>query len=73
MAATSSFDHSSNAYTSVQFQELPRIILINIRPVGFIKINGMRVDAISESGVIEADTPVIVTDAYDNQLKVRPH
>lgn len=43
-----------------------------LRPVGFVKINGMRVDAISESGVIESDTPVIVTDAYDNQIKVRP-
>ncbi len=43
-----------------------------LRPVGFVKINGMRIDAMSESGVIEADTPVVVVDAYDNQIKVRP-
>lgn len=43
-----------------------------LRPVGFVKINGQRVDAMAESGVVEADTPVVVTDVYDNQIKVRP-
>lgn len=42
-----------------------------LRPVGFVKINGQRIDALAESGVIEADTPVVVTDVYDNQVKVR--
>lgn len=43
-----------------------------LRPVGFVKIDGRRVDAMAESGVVEADTPVVVTDVYDNQIKVRP-
>ncbi len=43
-----------------------------LRPVGFVKINGQRIDAMAESGVIEGNTPVIVTDVYDNQIKVRP-
>ncbi len=43
-----------------------------LRPVGFVKINGQRLDAMAESSVIEADTPVVVTDVYDNQIKVRP-
>jgi membrane-bound ClpP family serine protease len=43
-----------------------------LRPVGFVKINGQRLDAMAESGIIEANTPVVVTDVYDNQIKVRP-
>ncbi len=43
-----------------------------LRPVGFVKINGQRIDAMAETGVIEANMPVVVTDVYDNQIKVRP-
>ncbi len=43
----------------------------DLRPVGFVTINGQRMDGMAESGVIEADTPVVVTDVYDNQVKVR--
>jgi membrane-bound serine protease (ClpP class) len=43
-----------------------------LRPVGTIRINNQRVDGMAESGVIEANTPVVVTDVYDNQIKVRP-
>ncbi|MHC4589923.1 MAG: NfeD family protein, partial [Planctomycetota bacterium] len=43
-----------------------------LRPVGFVKIDGRRLDAMAESGIVEADTPVVVTDVYDNQIKVRP-
>jgi membrane-bound ClpP family serine protease len=42
-----------------------------LRPVGTVRINGQRVDGMAESGVIEANTPVVVTDVYDNQIKVR--
>lgn len=42
-----------------------------LRPVGVVKINGQRVDAIAEMGVIDAGTTVTVTDVYDNQIKVR--
>ena len=43
-----------------------------LRPIGIVILDGRRVDAFSEHGIIEAGTPVIVVDAYDNQLKVRP-
>ncbi len=43
-----------------------------LRPVGVVKIDGRRIDALAESGVVEANTPVVVTDVYDNQVKVRP-
>ena len=43
-----------------------------LRPVGTVKINDQRIDAMAETGVIDAGTPVIVTDVYDNQIKVRP-
>jgi membrane-bound serine protease (ClpP class) len=43
-----------------------------LRPVGVVKIEGRRIDALAESGVVEPDTPVVVTDVYDNQVKVRP-
>lgn len=46
--------------------------ITSLRPVGVVKIEGRRVDAMAESGIIEADTPVVVVDAYDNQIKVRP-
>ena len=42
-----------------------------LRPVGVVKIEGQRIDAMAESGVIDAATPIIVTDVYDNQVKVR--
>ena len=43
-----------------------------LRPVGVVKINGQRVDAMAESGIVEANTPIVVADVYDNQIKVRP-
>ncbi len=61
-----------------RFEELRQLIgaegmtVTALRPVGFVKINGQRVDAMAESGIVEAGTPVVVTDVYDNQIKVRP-
>ena len=58
--------------------ELRQLIGVNgvsitaLRPVGTVKIEGKRIDALAETGVIDADTPVVVTDVYDNQIKVRP-
>ncbi len=46
--------------------------LTSLRPVGTVKIGGQRVDALAEGGTIDANTPVVVTDVYDNQIKVRP-
>lgn len=43
-----------------------------LRPVGTVRIDGQRIDAMAETGTIESNTPVIVIDVYDNQIKVRP-
>lgn len=42
-----------------------------LRPVGTVKIAGRRIDALAELGVIESGTRIVVTDVYDNQIKVR--
>lgn len=42
-----------------------------LRPVGVVRINGERFDAIAETGSIEADKSIIVVSATDNQVKVR--
>ncbi len=42
-----------------------------LRPVGFVRIDGERVDAIAEGELIDAGQAITVVDAYDNQLKVR--
>ncbi len=47
------------------------VTITALRPVGIVKINGQRVDAMAESGILEANTPVVVADVYDNQIKVR--
>jgi len=46
-------------------------VITTLRPVGMVLIDGIRVDALAESGVIEEGELVEVVDAYDNQLKVR--
>ena len=43
-----------------------------LRPVGTVVIQDERIDALAESGIIESGIPVVVTDVYDNQIKVRP-
>jgi membrane-bound ClpP family serine protease len=48
------------------------VTVTDLRPVGVVKIDGQRIDALAESGIVEAETPVVVTDVYDNQIKVRP-
>ncbi len=42
-----------------------------LRPVGVVKIQGQRVDALAETGVIDSGETIVVTDVYDNQVKVR--
>ncbi|MCH2135943.1 MAG: hypothetical protein MK101_05100 [Phycisphaerales bacterium] len=47
-----------------------------LRPIGTVRVQGQRRDALSELGVIEAGTGVVVVEDRDNQLKVRaaqPH
>ncbi|MBG79718.1 MAG: hypothetical protein CMJ39_03280 [Phycisphaerae bacterium] len=43
-----------------------------LRPVGVVRVGDQRFDALSEHGIIDARQPIVVTEAYDNQLKVRP-
>ena len=43
-----------------------------LRPVGVVRVGDRRMQALSEHGIIDAGTTVIVTEALDNQLKVRP-
>ena len=48
------------------------LTVTELRPVGRIEVNGERHEAISESGIIDAETPIEIVNAYDAQLKVRP-
>ena len=43
-----------------------------LRPVGVVRLGERRIQALSEHGIIEAGTTIVVTEALDNQLKVRP-
>ncbi len=43
-----------------------------LRPVGVIRLDGRRLDALAESGVIDTDADVEVIAVLDNQIKVRP-
>lgn len=42
-----------------------------LRPIGTVRVNGQRRDALSELGVIEVGTMIVVVEDCDNQLKVR--
>lgn len=42
-----------------------------LRPVGVVRIEDQRLDAMAESGVINANKSVEVVEVYDNQIKVR--
>ena len=42
-----------------------------LRPVGVVRIDGRRVDAMAETGSIDAGRRVEVVRTYDNQVKVR--
>ena len=42
-----------------------------LRPVGFVRIDGARLDAVAESGFIAGDREVIVIEVLEGQLKVR--
>lgn len=42
-----------------------------LRPVGVVRIDGERIDAMAETGSIEAESTIEVVAVYDNQVKVR--
>ena len=70
-------DEEINHRRTSRMEELRQLIGVEgvtvtaLRPVGVVKIQGQRVDAMAEAGVIEANVSVEVTDVYDNQIKVR--
>lgn len=43
-----------------------------LRPVGFVRIAGRRIDAVADFGVIDADREVLVVEVRDNAVRVRP-
>lgn len=47
------------------------IAITPLRPVGFVRIQGERIDALAETALIEAGTRVVVVDVLDDQIKVR--
>jgi membrane-bound ClpP family serine protease len=42
-----------------------------LRPVGIIRYEGRRLDALSEAGIIEEGVEVEIVAVVDNQIKVR--
>jgi membrane-bound serine protease (ClpP class) len=43
-----------------------------LRPSGFVRIDGRRLDASAEGNLIDAGTPIEVVSVRDGQLRVRP-
>jgi membrane-bound serine protease (ClpP class) len=43
-----------------------------LRPAGFVRIDGRRLDATAEGNLIDAGTPIEVVSVRDAQLRVRP-
>lgn len=48
------------------------VTITALRPVGFVRIDGRRYDALAEDGLIEAEQSVVVVGELDGTLKVRP-
>ena len=44
----------------------------DLRPAGFIRLDGRRLDAVAESGLIESGTAVRIVSAAEGLLRVRP-
>jgi membrane-bound ClpP family serine protease len=47
------------------------IVETPLRPVGFVRVGGRRLDASAETGLIDAGTPIRVVGVLDGTLKVR--
>ena len=68
---------ASEQARALRTQELRELIGVRgvtitaLRPVGKIRIEGRRIDAMAESGTIDANSNIVVVDVYDNQIKVR--
>lgn len=49
----------------------PGLVLVDLRPIGIVEVNGKRYDAISELGFIPAGGRIRVTSIEGNELRVR--
>ncbi len=47
------------------------VVLVDLRPIGTIQVNGQRHEALSERSIIPAGTRVKITVVEPNQIKVR--
>lgn len=62
---------------STPAQALPAVgdtgdAITQLRPAGFVRIQGRRIDATAEGDLIEAGTPIEVASVRDGQVRVRP-
>lgn len=70
METTSPAPPDAGIYDALAGQEGEAVT--DLRPVGVVRIDGKRVDALSEVSVIRAGTRVRVTSVQGRQVKVRP-
>ncbi len=54
-----------------QFIGRDGVALTTLRPVGFVRIDGARLDALAENGFIPEGAQIIVLEVVEGQLKVR--
>ncbi len=76
-------DPSSEAMADTDLQRLSRLealrsligaegrAVTQLRPIGFVLVDGRRIDALAEGPAIDPGTPIVIVDVIDNQLKVR--
>ena len=64
-------DNKNSVHTLESFVGKQGTTITVLRPVGVVRIDGERIDAMAETGSIEADCEIKVTSVYDNQVKVR--
>jgi len=48
------------------------VVLVDLRPVGIVEVNGQKFDAISEISFVPAGSRVKVTELRGHELRVRP-
>ena len=64
-------DEGPEAHDSGSLEGCTGVAETPLRPVGTVRVDGHRRDALSELGVIEVGTMIVVVEDRDNQLKVR--
>jgi len=68
---------SPRAAAAARREQLQRLVgaegtaVTPLRPVGIVRIQGQRVDALADTGLIDSGARVIVVEVIDDQIKVR--